>query len=102
MHPGPVPRPRNRRAREPRPAQARPLRSSYACSCLLAQCVTPPGRPQATPAALYLPATLTTPSPPRIRRNPLFQGLLDLLGLEELEDVALLDVGVALEHDAAL
>ena len=32
----------------------------------------------------------------------LLQGLLDLLGLEELEHVALLDVGVALEHDAAL
>src|SRR4051794_37141598 len=28
--------------------------------------------------------------------------LLDLTGLEELQDVALLDVGVALEHDAAL
>src|SRR3954466_4097354 len=28
--------------------------------------------------------------------------LLDLTGLEELQDVALLDVGVALEHDSAL
>ena len=32
----------------------------------------------------------------------LLQGLLDLFRLEELEHVALLDVGVALEHDAAL
>jgi hypothetical protein len=32
----------------------------------------------------------------------LLQGLLDLPGLEELEDVALLDVGEALEHDPAL
>src|SRR5262245_13956204 len=32
----------------------------------------------------------------------LLQRLLDLLGLEELEHVALLDVSVPLEHDAAL
>ena len=31
----------------------------------------------------------------------LLEGLLDLLDLEELEDVALLDVRVALEDDAA-
>src|SRR3954449_1064181 len=36
------------------------------------------------------------------RAHALLQSLLDLPGLEELEDVALLDVGVALEHNAAL
>src|SRR5512141_1075866 len=32
----------------------------------------------------------------------LLEGLLDLPGLEELEDVALLHVGEAVQHDAAL
>ena len=35
-------------------------------------------------------------------RVQLLERLLNLAGLEELQDVALLHVGVALEHDAAL
>src|SRR6201996_1163278 len=43
--------------------------------------------------------------PPHARAghlSPLLERLLDLFGLEELDHIALFDVGVAVEHDAAL
>ena len=55
-------------------------------------------------AEIAAPTTSRSTSLMRRMRGPaiLLQGLLDLFGLEELEHVFLLDVGVALEHDAAL
>ena len=54
--------------------------------------------------AIAAPITSRSTSLTRRMRGAaiLLQRLLDLFGLEELEHVALLDVSVALEHDAAL
>src|SRR5262245_57225514 len=58
-------------------------------------------------SAMAAPTTSRSTSLMRRMREPaigiqLLQGLLDLLGLEELEHVAVLHVSVAVEDDAAL
>src|SRR5665811_1121796 len=67
--------------------------------------VTKPIRGSLNSAAIAEPITSRSTWLMRRMRGVVFillQRLLDLLGLVELEHVAVLDVGVALEHDAAL
>src|SRR4051794_3365104 len=66
--------------------------------------VTKPIRGSLNSVETAAPTTSRSTSLMRRMREPamLLQGLLDLFGLEELEHVVLLDVGVPLEDDAAL